>query len=371
MARIIRPMLLLGLLLVLARCSDNSGSELSIPQILIQREQAKVPVPASIATIPALPTRTTVPTRTLSPSYPTWTLSPTCTATPSPAPTWTPTVAPTRTPSTTTLDIPRLDLNPDEPIPYLETFRLLTYYGSPTGWGLGILGESARDLMTRNLRARALQLQALSPDRFVLPTYHMVTTVADKHPGPDENYSHQVNAELLQGWITAAKEYKLAVIIDIQPARADLQEEFDRIKHFLRDPHVHLALDPEFIVNEQQIPSSHLGQIQADQINAIQEQLNEIALEIGINRVLIIHQFEDSMVVDKAQLTDFLHVELVIDADGVGDQWNKLLDYRQYVKEPGFEYGGIKVFTRHDSGLLLTPKDLMELEPPPAVVIYQ
>ncbi len=143
MARIIRLMLLLGLLLVLARCSDNSGSELSIPQILIQREQANVPVPASIATIPALPTRTTVPTWTSSPSYPTWTLSPTYTATPSPAPTWTPTVAPTITPSTTTLEIPRLDLNPDEPIPYLETFRLLTYYGSPTGWGLGILGESA------------------------------------------------------------------------------------------------------------------------------------------------------------------------------------------------------------------------------------
>jgi hypothetical protein len=225
--------------------------------------------------------------------------------------------------------------------------------------------------MTRDLRARALQLQALSPDRFVLPTYHMVTTVADKHPGPDENYSHQVDAELLQEWIKAAKEYKLAVIIDIQPARADLQEEFDRIKHFLHDPHVHLALDPEFIVNEQQIPSSHLGQIRADQINAIQEQLNEIALEIGINRVLIIHQFEDSMVVDKAQLVDFLHVELVIDADGVGDKWNKLLDYRQYVEEPGFEYGGIKIFTRHDSGPLLTPKDLMGLEPPPAVVIYQ
>jgi len=293
------------------------------------------------------------------------------TVTPTPTATATPSPEPTITPSTGALAIPRLDLNPEDPIPYLETFRLLTYYGSPTGWGLGILGESARDNMTRDLCAEALQLQALSPDRFVLPTYHMVTTVADKNPGPDENYSHQVGLELLEEWIEAANENGVAAILDIQPGRADIQEEFDRIKHLLRHPHVHLALDPEFIVTEEQIPSSNLGQIQADQINAIQAQLNEIALQVGINRVLIIHQFEDSMVMDKDSLTDFPHVELVIDADGVGGKGSKLFDYRQYAEESGFEYGGIKVFTRHDASPLLTLEEIMALEPPPAIVIYQ
>jgi hypothetical protein len=64
-------------------------------------------------------------------------------------------------------------------------------------------------------------------------------------------------------------------------------------------------------------------------------------------------------------------VELVIDADGVGSGWNKLADYKQYVQEPGLEYAGIKIFTRHDVGELLTLEELITLEPPPAVIIYQ
>jgi hypothetical protein len=371
--RIIRPALLVVSLLVLARCSDNSAPALISEGILPQVEPTVDPPTSELTVDPP----TSEPTVGPPISMPTWTVTilalPTRThaVTPTPTATATPSPAPTITPSTGVLAIPRLDLDPEEPIPYLETFRLLTYYGSPTGWGLGILGESPRADMTQDLRARALQLQALSPNRFVLPTYHMVTTVADKSPGPDENYSHQVGLELLEEWVEAANENGVGAILDIQPARADMQEEFDRIKHLLHHPHVHLALDPEFIVTGEQIPSTGLGQIQADQINAIQAQLNEIALEIGMNRVLIIHQFEDSMVMDKDQLTDFAHVELVIDADGVGGKGSKLFDYKQYAQEPGFEYGGIKVFTRHDTDPLLTLEEIMALEPPPAVVIYQ
>jgi hypothetical protein len=264
-----------------------------------------------------------------------------------------------------------LDLVQGAPIPYLETFRLVTYYGSPNGRGLGILGEGSREYITWELQQLALQFQALSPERFVLPTYHMVTTVADGHPGHDEDYSHHVELEKLEDWITAADEYGTAVILDIQPALADLQEEFDRIKKLLYHPHVHLALDPEFILGEEQIPSQHLGKISPEQINLIQEQLQEIALEIGLNRVLVIHQFEDMMIPDKEQILDYEHVELVIDADGVGGKYSKLLDYKQYREEPGFEYGGIKIFFRFDLDPLLTVEEIMALEPAPVLIVYQ
>ncbi len=369
----IRIVAIIILLLTLNCCNSSPASKLALPQPLVELGH-----PTSLET--TLPTASATLVQTLGASStppPTFTATPsaepshTPTVTPTPSATATPSPEPTITPSTALLAIPHLDLNPDQPLPYLETFRLLTYYGSPTGWGLGILGESAREFMTRDLRSQALELQALSPDRFVLPAYHMVTTVADKTPGNDKNYSHHVKDEMIQEWIDAAKENQVAVIIDIQPARADLQDEFDRIKHFLREPHVHLALDPEFIVNDSQIPGAHLGKIEAEQINLIQAQLNEIALEIGINRLLIIHQFVDAMLPDKDQLENFPHVELVIDADGVGGSYAKLADYKQYVLEPGFEYAGIKIFTRHDTGALLTIQELMELEPLPAVVIYQ
>ena len=239
------------------------------------------------------------------------------------------------------------------------------------GWGLGILGESGREYMTRDLKQLALQYQALSPDRYVLPTYHMVTTVADGYPGPDEDYNHHVALEVLDDWIQASYTYGAGAILDIQPAHADLQAEFDRIKHLLYHPHVHLALDPEFFMEEEQIPGVHLGKIHAEQINSIQAQMNQIALDIGLNRVLIIHQFEDRMLPDKEGIANYPHVELVIDADGVGGKWNKVADYNQYRDEPGFEYGGIKVFYKEDAEPLLVIEEIMALEPTPALIIYQ
>jgi hypothetical protein len=345
----------------------------AVPVVLTPTVAALDPTPT-----PPAPTATATPvaTPTSAPPTPTRTREPTATPTPTSTftrtPSPTPTPEPTSTPALDVLTLPPLDLVPWQPKPYLETFRLVTFYGSPLGWGLGILGENGRDETTRNLKAAALEVQALSPDRFVVPTYHMVSTVADGHPGGDGDYSHQVSLEKLEDWVAHANENGLACILDLQLGFADLQTEFDRIKHLLYYPHVHLALDPEFIMTEEDaIPGEKLGTISIYQINLIQAQLSYIALEIGLNRVLIVHQFEDEMLPNKDQLYDFPYVELVIDADGYGGKWTKVKDYQQYVGELGFEYGGIKIFLREDTPPLLTLEEVFWLDPLPAVIIYQ
>ena len=369
--RTVRPLgwrvpVILSFALLLARCGVTLIPEVR-PELIPHLTPEFTPEPTSTATAPAAATPPPSP-QPFAVSQPEPAASPPALS-PTPQPTLGP--APTTTPSTQSLDLPLLVPSPGDPVPYLETFLLVSYYGSPTGWGLGILGESERDAMTRDLQQAALQIQALSPGRFVIPTYHMVTTVADSIPGADENYRHQVELELIDDWVAAAESYGIACILDIQPGRADIQTEFDRIKYLLDSPHVHLALDPEFTVGEQQIPGASLGSLDAEQINAIQAQMDDIAVRIGVRRVLILHQFTDSMLPDKDQLDDYPYVELIIDADGVSTVSNKLHDYNQYVTEPGFEYAGIKVFTRHDTPPLLSPEQMMQLEPPPALVIYQ
>jgi hypothetical protein len=371
-------------LIALTGCRDGAFVLQPVRQAVFTLAPTAVPieVPPTLrmldptATPP--PVTTAAPSATPTPAPPTPTRTPEPTATPTPAATATrtsrpmPTPEPTMTPSLDRLTLPPLDLVPWQPKPYLETFRLVTYYGSPLGWGLGILGENGRDETTRNLKAAALEVQVMSPDRFVVPTYHMVSTVADGHPGSDGDYSHQVPLEKLEDWVAHANENGLGCILDLQLGFADLQTEFDRIKHLLYYPHVHLALDPEFIMTEEDaIPGEKLGTISIYQINVIQAQLSYIALEIGLNRVLIVHQFEDEMLPHKEQLYDFPYVELVIDADGYGGKWTKVKDYQQYVGEPGFEYGGIKIFLREDTPPLLTLEEVFWLEPLPAVIIYQ
>jgi hypothetical protein len=249
-------------------------------------------------------------------------------------------------------------------------FRLVTYYGVPTGPQLGILGAAPRPTMLQQLQGLAAQYQALSLDHHVLPTYHIIVTIADPFPGDFNNYSHWLNNDVLKEWVNSAAESGVAVILDIQPGHAGISFEINRLREFLLLPHVHLALDPEFIMEDGEIPGQKIGHIDAGQINEAQEILNEIALETGLNKVLIIHQFEPQMVRNKDQIIDYTNVELVFDADGFGGPGAKIGDYNQYANELGFEYGGFKLFYGWDSPVL-TPVEVMALDPSPSVIIYQ
>jgi len=237
------------------------------------------------------------------------------------------------------------------------------------GSGLGILGNQARNQTLRLLRADAAAYQALSPDRLVIPGYHMVTTVANAYP---PSYRHHVELGVIEEWVASAKASGVAVILDIQPGRASLMDEFNRIRYLLYEPHVHLAFDPEFTMNEEQVPTVNLGQMYAGQINEIQANMNGIGYEIGLNRILILHQFADRMLPDKELIEPYPFVELVIDGDGFGPPGTKIRNYNQYAGEPGFEYGGFKLFPRDGDDPVMSPANVMSvLFPQPALIIYQ
>ncbi len=340
-------------------------------------EATLTPLPTATATATDTPTPTVTATATDTPS-------PTATATPLPTETAVPATAtpnvtntpspPTSTPAPTsppvvTNPIPDLNLVPGQPQGYLDKFRLVTYYGSPMGRGLGVLGNQSRTQTLRLLRQDVAAFQALSPERLVLPTYHMVTTVANAYP-PD--YRHHVELGVLEEWIAAAKASGVSVILDIQPGRANLMDELNRIRYLLYEPHVHLAIDPEFVMNDEQVPSVNLGQMVAAQINEIQSSLNGIGYEIGLNRVLILHQFADRMLPDKDLIQPFPFVEMVIDGDGYGSPYTKIRNYNQYAGENGFEYGGFKLFPIHGDDPLMSPEYVMSaLFPAPVIIIYQ
>jgi hypothetical protein len=287
----------------------------------------------------------------------------------------TPTVTPTRTPIPSPTPLPTLTphsyVGGNRPEPYLENYRLVTYYGVPNTPILGVIGEGEPEQVLPRLLELAQQYQTLSTDgRTVLPAFHIISTVADPEPGPNSYYSHWTSVAILDQWITVANENNMAVILDIQPGRADLLAEVDRLKHYLRQPNIHLAIDPEYFMDADQTPGSHIGDIDGGQINAVQEVLDQIALEIGVNKVLLVHQFARGMVKTKEAILDYPHVDLVIDTDGYGIPDTKLHDYRLNAGDPGFEYGGLKLFYVWDDPLL-TPNQVMVLEPAPAVIVYQ
>jgi hypothetical protein len=256
------------------------------------------------------------------------------------------------------------------PGPLLDGRRLIAYYGTPLGPGLGILGRHGITETLRLLKEQLQVYQDLDPSVDTTPTFHMVTTIADGFPGPDGTYSHRVPHDTIRRWIEGVRTEGGWSILDVQPGRADLEDELNAIESLLHEPQVHLAIDPEFIVGDDQVPGTDLGQITGSQVNWIQARLDRVARETGQRKLLIVHQFNDRMIEHKEIILDYPLVDLVWDADGFGGPGAKIQDYDQYKAEPGFEYGGLKIFYVYDEPLM-TPEDVLSLDPPPQLVIYQ
>jgi Tol biopolymer transport system component len=267
----------------------------------------------------------------------------------------------------------------DGPLPcppsLLAGRRLISFYGTSLGPGLGILGRyditTTLDLLSEQIQAYH-ELDALAETEVeIIPGFHMVTTIADGFPGGDGDYNHRVSHDAIRPWIDGVRAAEGWAVLDIQPAHADLDTELALIEPLIQETDVHLAIDPEFVMRDAtQIPGSHLGQMTGPQINRAQAWLDQIARATGQRKMLIIHQFEDQMVDQKEDILHYPLVDLVWDADGFGGPGSKIADYGQYRDETGFEYGGFKVFYRYDTPVM-TPEQVLSLEPPAAVVIYQ
>jgi hypothetical protein len=252
----------------------------------------------------------------------------------------------------------------------LGSKRIVTFYGSPLGRGLGILGNSAPEKMLAQLRVQTAEYQKILTGTEVLPAFHMVVTVADKYPGDDKDYNHRVDTAVIQKWVDWARQEKVWVILDIQPGRGDVMTEIDQVEKFLYEPHVQLAIDPEFMVGPKEIPGDTLGAIDGETINLIQERLDRIAVKIGQTKVLMFHQFDNRMLKHKEQILNYENVEMVWDADGFGGSGAKIQDYNQYRTEAGFDHGGLKIFYIYDTPVM-APVQILKLVPMPSVIVYQ
>lgn len=330
-------------------------------------------------------TRTPLPTSTAT-ATPIGTDTPTATATPGPAPWdllpwyWDPMANAPEQPPPPLPPRPEIAAVPGAPTSYLSQYRLIGFYGSPEGRGLGLLGNQYRNETVRMIRAGIWAYQPYVTDgRYSMPVFHMITTVAK--PCSDAwlpNCTYQVDTELIYDWLVTAENNSAAVTLDIQPGRGDVMEEFNRIREFLYRPHVLLAIDPEFNMAPDQVPNQQIGTIDAVEINAIQAEMEQIALQVGVKRVLILHQFQGDMITNKQDIVNYPNVELVINGDGYGPPGPKIRNYLDYAAQPGFDFGGFKIFTDQQDGFLIydvpfmLPEQVMTvLIPPPVYIVFQ
>jgi hypothetical protein len=253
----------------------------------------------------------------------------------------------------------------------LPASRVVAFYGAPQDEELGVLGIGSPDRAAKRLLSQAEPYDR--SERPVLPALELISTVATADPGTDGSYSDRQTDHVIDLYLAAARRVDALLILDIQPGRGDFMDEVEHLAEYLEEPDVGLALDPEWHVGPGEIPGHVIGSVSARAVNEVSAYLSQVIEQNDLpQKLLIVHQFTADMISNREQLEPRPGVATVLNSDGFGDQPNKIVKYKQLRPRGSLDafYSGFKLFYGEDIELM-SPEQVLELNPAPDVVIYE
>jgi hypothetical protein len=259
----------------------------------------------------------------------------------------------------------------------LPCSRIVAYYGHPNSTRMGILGEYPKDEMLRRLRVQVAEWERADPATPVIPALHMVAVVAQGEPGTAGLWrTITADARVLDVY-SWAQEANAVLFVDIQVGLDDIRNLLPRFDWILKNPDVHLGIDPEFMMKDGTAPGRKIGTMDAADINFAIDHLSKLVREHNLPpKVLVIHRFTQRMVTNYKNIRLTPEVQVVMHMDGHGRMQGPMLKYDTYqhfvVREP-VQFAGWKNFYKHDNekGVMPTAVDLMRLHPLPLYLQYQ
>jgi len=253
----------------------------------------------------------------------------------------------------------------------LPQYRLLLFYGFPGNANMGILGEYDMQRVVELLREQAAGYEQADPSRPVKIAFEVIASVAQQEPQPDGSYLLDAPSELIDQYAEFTAANDMLLFLDVQIGRRTVAAEVEGLRRWLEQPQVHLALDPEFAMRPGETPGVHIGQVDASDVTWTQQYLAQLSSGLGIPpKVLIVHQFQYSMIENKDKIAPVQGVQLVIDMDGWGAPDLKRTTYDAVIPQQPIEFNGVKLFYKQDVPLM-TPEEVLDLSPVPDLIIYQ
>jgi hypothetical protein len=249
--------------------------------------------------------------------------------------------------------------------------RMIALYGHPGDGGLGVLGEQGVTAAVARAKRVAASYEPYLGG--VVPAFEIITTVASSSAGSDGDYSRESSVASLKPWVDAARKAGVYVMLDLQPGRTDFLTQAKRYEKLLLEPHVGLALDPEWRLKKDQVHLEQIGSVSSAEINRTGEWLAQLTREHHLpQKIFMVHQFTLKMIGSRSALkTNYDELAVVIHADGFGSRgakfntWNAL-----HVDAPKNIDWGWKNFYDEDKPTF-TPKQTSAVRPTPVFISYQ
>jgi hypothetical protein len=254
--------------------------------------------------------------------------------------------------------------------------RIIAYYGNLYSTRMGILGELPKAQMFAKLKQEMKVWEKADPETPVIPALHYVVTTAQESPGNGGMYRLRMPSSQIEKVIAMAEEINAIVFLDIQVGLSTLEKEIPAIEQYLKNPKVHLGIDPEFSMKGGQRPGTVIGSFDASDVNYAANYLASLVKKYNLPpKILVLHRFTQGMMKDVKSIKLIPEVQFVMDMDGWGAPARKINTYKQFVYAEPLQFTGFKLFYKNDlketPKRLLSPSELLALKPVPMYIQYQ
>ena len=258
----------------------------------------------------------------------------------------------------------------------LPFHRIVAYYGNIYSKKMGVLGEYPPKELWRKLNIELKAWQKADPSTPVQPAIHYIAVVASGFPLKDGKYRTRMPAHQIDSALAIAKMGNAIVFLDVQVALSNVKEEIPLLEKYLKMPHVHLGIDPEFSMKDGSKPGHKIGTMDAADVNFCSDYLAKLVQKNNLPpKILIVHRFTQGMVRNYKNIKLHPEVQLVMNMDGWGEPILKRSTYLLYIYKEPVQFTGFKLFYKNDlkkaPHVMLTPADLMKLKPHPIYIQYQ
>ena len=254
--------------------------------------------------------------------------------------------------------------------------RIIAYYGNLYSKGMGVLGQYPEYEMLAKLEVEVKKWEVADPHTPVVPALHYIAVVAQGSPGVMGKYIARMPNSEIDKVLAIAAKINAIVFLDVQVGFSDLQTEVPLLEKYLKLPNVHLGVDPEFSMKTGIRPGKIVGTLDATDINFSADYLAKIVRENNIPpKILVVHRYTQKMVTNYKQIKPLPEVQIVMDMDGWGGAAKKIGTYKNFIYPEPVQFTGFKLFYKNDviatGTTLMTPEQLLKLNPRPSYIQYQ
>lgn len=251
--------------------------------------------------------------------------------------------------------------------------RLVGFSGYPGSPALGRMGVG-------KLADRVAEMDKIGREYRMgrplhLPVLELIATIVHGSPGKDGKYRGRIDERIVKNHLAAARAGRGLLLLNIQPGRSDFLTEVKFWEKYLVDPHVGVALDPEWRMGKGQVPMRVFGSVNGTELNAVAAYLSGLVKKHNLpEKVMVVHQLRLDIIKNEAGLKKHPGVVAIKSVDGIGSPGMKLQTWRTLTKKmnPVF-HPGFKLFYQEDAefGPIMMPKAVMAIKPTPEYILYE